>query len=660
MRAGNGKGFAISGFVARRILAAAYFAAFLSLAAQAEGLFGCDGVFPPKASGWLATLPEFVPPGLALTAVALSGAALAGLVLLAAAPVEQHPAFAFGALWLVFCLCTSLARAPTYPSFEDRLLLDAGLAAILFGDDPGRLLAAWLLFRVTFTAAAARLTGECDAWRELTAIGDAYQLHPFVLPLCWPLWFLPVGILKAMTGLKLYVELLLAPFVLLPWRGLASVAVLVQIFVLVVEATIANKGSTSLVLVAIAFSLLDDSWHCAIWSEELLWTWGCRVPLQEAHVEKTGHEHGQEKEDTDDDDEGEEVEEKHEERVDSAAEGDEEHVATPRATSMWAALAYLVGYLVCFGYVMQVGEALPRIGSGPMAAIAAAATIVAACAAVRNGSAAGGRHRFVAVAGLVVWTASLLHLATDLQMPSRLPAGLRGLANTLEALHVAHSMEADFDVCPHEEGRADLVLQGAAVPVGADSHGDGLADVAWIDLSSRFLPNSAEDRRPVLLQPYFPRLDHEFWKLAQRTPATLAKSLPKWVMRLMRYVCLREGAAATLSAGPWAGASAALHGGADGPYAKASTPLLGVRVVWRRHTLVQDKHSNKWWNTTAAQVLAQFSAEDLEKYIPKPGSAGGRRCVHAGAWAEVPVAEAALALLGGALLWKLISQGPGR
>merc|ERR1712048_475633 len=98
---------------------------------------------------------------------------------------------------------------------------------------------------------------------------------------------------------------------------------------------------------------------------------------------------------------------------------------------------------------------------------------------------------------------------------------------------------------------------------------------------------------------------------------------------------------------------AQLHGGAERTWAKLTPPLLAMRVLWRRHTMIQDVHSNKWWNITASRILKMLQPDDLERYPISPR----RRCTAVSFLAELPVAEALLATLIAALLWKVLVQG---
>ncbi|CAK0902231.1 unnamed protein product [Prorocentrum cordatum] len=78
-----------SRFVVRRTLAFCYCGAFLSLAAQAEGLFGCDGPWPAKAGSVLARLPGGLPASAALTAAGLLGGAVSGAAFVAPQALER-------------------------------------------------------------------------------------------------------------------------------------------------------------------------------------------------------------------------------------------------------------------------------------------------------------------------------------------------------------------------------------------------------------------------------------------------------------------------------------------------------------------------------------------------------------------------------------------
>jgi len=446
---------------------------------------------------------------------------------------------------------------------------------------------------------------------------------------------------KALTYLQLYAGLVLSPLVLAPGRSLAVAATTVQLCCVLVGSAVANRGYAAACLAAMAFSLLDDTWHTQVWSEQLLQSWGCCAT--EEDVPDGDSEAGSEEK-----------------------EPPEEVPAPPTSTqnkggvtdSAWGvALLFAGGYAVSFAAIWQgEGGALGFLAADKGGALVLTAVALCASAGVLSTLAETVRRMLLlstaavalGVVGVALWAAGLLQVGRDMGTLT-LPAAAQHAVSVLESVNIAHSFAGALP-CPHAGGRADLVLQGAIDPT---TLGRASAGLVWTDLSSRFLPVT-DDRRPQWLQPYTPRLDRELWELAQSAGNS---KFPRWAMRLIRGLHLRQGGAARLSAGAWQGASAALHGTGGGDYAKITPPLVAIRAVWRRRSMVADLHSNKWWNTTDVKVLKQFESEELEKNAKrlKPQCA-----LIPAVLAGTPIAEAALTFVVATLLWKLLVHGAAR
>jgi len=663
----------ISAFIFRRILALGYCSAFLSLLAQAPGLFGCDGAFPPKKGQLLARLGGLaILIGLASLGVLIAGAALAAL-----GHCERYAFTTFALLWATFASCVTLAPA-LYPAFEDCLLLEVGLVALILfagnagkqsssesaGCNVGRILSAWLLFRAVFASCAQRMVGSCGAWRALTAAADLYQIEVFPLTPVWLLWLAPAKLVQAATFLQIYVDLVLSPLVLVPKRSVSTIAAAAQLLAVLGRTACANQGVAGLCLAMLALSLLDDGWHYACWSTPLLRAWGCpNLPGDD------------EPEESEDDADG--------------ANGNDAGVTEDSGTSaLWVLLVLVGGFVVGLALVFKSldtgpGTAAPQ--KEPLFFLAASeggrvilVSFVAIAAVVTAGSLLGAagskrRHEVCAPAfgiiGFLVWLAGLLQLVRDLGMPQNLPMPLPAVAHALETVHLAHPLgrpAAGEEVhCPDIAGRADIVVQAALQPAAWRDLADNTPpevlrslapSLSWVDLSSRFLP-AADDRRPVWLQPYTPRLDRELWKMAQASGQQRPMKLPKWSMRLISGLSAQQGSAASLSAGPWNGPLSIIHGTGESDWAKGKDPVLAIRVTWRRKTMVMDVHSNKWWNITDFKVLRQIEAMELKKasdrYLPQ--------CAATPSFlSQAPLAEGFLAIVIGGVLWKLLLQGPAK
>jgi len=634
----------ISRFLFSRTLAFTYCAAFLSLAAQADGLFGCQGAFPPSPEHALSKIsaPLGVPPVSILQILALAGAILAGAGIVAVGPCEKHASATFAVLWFLFAACTKLAPF-LYPALEDRVLLEVGLVGVFIVSGPGtvhemgRSLAVWCLFRAIFAAGVQKVAGPCGAWRSHEALHDAYQLEPFPLPGCWILWLAPDFWVQALTCFQLYVELAISLLLLVPARQVVAPAAMTQLAMIILQITMmANRGCAEIGLIALTLSIFDDSWHRCLWSEHVLKSWGCKadeVCLQEGGAAKAN-------------DEGEKG----------------------GSTMTWVVAILMVfgGYLVSLACVSQgffpweqVGSVLQRFPGACMCILAVAAACCWLPAALRAMSrAASSKAVALALVASALWLAGLMQLAQDVHSASgnRLSGALGAAAGALEAVDAAHTLAAGIKPggekpCPQVDGRQGLLLQGA-VPKSEPGApvGQGTA-VSWIDLSSRLLP-STDDRRPVWTQPYTARLDQELWRLSQKKSDE--KKLPKWTTRLLHQLWQREGMAARLSAGHWQGAAGLIHGGAESPYAKATKPLLAMRALLKHHTPVQDVHSNKWWNTTSTRLVRQMIPEELQQFGEKQ-SKKGLSCVQTPAILEdLPIVEALASLILASLLWKLL------
>mmetsp|Transcript_100678 Transcript_100678/g.280392 ORF Transcript_100678/g.280392 Transcript_100678/m.280392 type:complete len:601 (-) Transcript_100678:91-1893(-) len=385
-----------------------------------------------------------------------------------------------------------------------------------------------------------------------------------------------------------------------------------------------------------------------------------KLRLQEVEQRKRLEEQ-EEQEDQEEESEKKEEEDEQDEGKGKKAENGEEGGGS---RVWWVLLLIAVAYAACLAAVLQLptstgGLAFLAADRGGAALLVAVAVVTAglsasglAVEAKRLAAARPGVGVVLAAVGGALWLAGLLQLSLDLGLQT-LPTPLGAVVRGFESYRAVHSLSArrvgEAVPCPHAGGRADITFQGAFDPT---TLGRPSAGAVYLDLSSRFLP-AKEESRPVWLQPYTPRLDQELWRFAQ-LPRNQSKALPKWALRLLRGLYLRQGGAARLSNGAWRGPAAALHGGLNTDYAKVTPPLLAVRAVWRRSSMVADVHSNKWWNRTEVRIMKELVGEDAEAAMKplKP------RCEVAPALlAEAPLVEAMLALIAAVFLWKLLMSG---
>jgi len=637
--------FSVSGFVVRRVVALGYLSAFLSLVVQVDGLFGCGGLFPMNKLVF--ALFSFV---------VHFGASLAGLAFLGAKVCERRAFLTFALLWAAFAGCMWAAPA-LYPQLEDKMLLEAGLVTLFIsagGDNPsavlaremGRALGTWLLFRCLFAAGAQKVCGTCSAWRELAAMKDIYQIEVFPTPVAFGFYHnFPPMLCQALTCLQLYVELMLPPLLLTPWRWISMPTAKVQILFLVAQMVYTNRGYLPVCMAALALAHMDDASHRTMWSEWLLSSWGC------AHIGDG--------ENGDDEQEEDKKKSKHAKKDVATPKNQPIRRAQPREAPI-AMLTIFACYLVVAVIALSVciPDEVIMDGSNPIDAdtidgpgqmwfliLALAAAAAAGGLAVMLGSAiqsavmgfgttdmsSAGHVILVVMAGLVMCMGGFLQLGNDLSNAnaSSLPAPLGAAANIFEHMHVSHALgnAAESLLCPNVEGRADIVLQGAHVlpphvpnPESEEEKGSPNSRVHWVTVSSRSLPGgitggiSTNENRPYFQFLYRPRIDLLLWQTAQKTHNEKQEPAD-FMFRFARSLAYRKGGAARLAAGPWSGpvANVLYHDISTSDYAKLTTPIPVIRIVWYRHRFTLDTFNNKWFDRTAAKVLRQIGLDEIEQ-----------------------------------------------
>lgn len=210
-----------------RGLALIYFAAFLSMAVQIEGLIGANGLLP--VASFLELISQnsqgsrfFVLPTVfwfdasdpMLAATCMAGAIAACLLLFA---VYQR-------LMLLVCffLYLSIVSAgQDFTSFQwDALLLETGfLALFLPCDSPAIVfLFRFLIARFMLMSGIVKIASGDPAWLNLTALKYHYQTQPLPSPLAYYANILPAWFNQSCVGYVLVVELFLPFFVFLPGK----------------------------------------------------------------------------------------------------------------------------------------------------------------------------------------------------------------------------------------------------------------------------------------------------------------------------------------------------------------------------------------------------------------------------------------------------------
>jgi hypothetical protein len=253
--------------------------AFLSLSVQVSGLVGSQGILPahtllewirPRVGierYWIAPTVFWLGDGdLALSGVCVGGAALAGLLLVGAAPVPV--------LALLWALYLSLAVVgQVFLGYQwDALLLETGLLAVFLA--PGGLrprlvregsppllaiwLFRWLLFRLMFGSGLVKLLSGDETWRSLTALRYHYWTQPLPTWVGWYAAHLPAGVHTASVGMMFAVELL-APFLLFAPRRFRRMAFGPLLGLQILIAATGNYAFFNLLAGALCLFALEDA-----------------------------------------------------------------------------------------------------------------------------------------------------------------------------------------------------------------------------------------------------------------------------------------------------------------------------------------------------------------------------------------------------------------
>jgi hypothetical protein len=277
---GTGETYALSRWLFLRALGIIYLIAFLSLAAQVDGLIGAHGVTP--AADYLDSLAAVYPapdrylaaPTLAwlntsdafLHFLSLGGAALALLLILDLLTV---PVLAL--LWL-FYLSLVVAGQQFFAFQWDILLLEVGFLSIFFDSfhvlprlsrqrAPSRViiwLFRWLLFRLMFMSGVVKLVSGDPTWRSLTALSYHYWTQPLPTPLAWYMAQLPLWFMQLSTVFTFIVELFV-PFLFFAPRRLRYLGGALTIALQALIILTGNYTFFNWLTIAICILLFDDA-----------------------------------------------------------------------------------------------------------------------------------------------------------------------------------------------------------------------------------------------------------------------------------------------------------------------------------------------------------------------------------------------------------------
>ena len=261
-----------------RLVGVCYFAAFVSLSFQVDGLVGSRGILPvgnlleaarvQLSEGRWVTLPTLCwldGSDAFLHFLCAGGAAAALLLAFGILPV--------GALLVCWAFYLSLCVAgQEFLQFQwDLLLLETGFLAIWLapvkrwraglaveGSTAARVLLLWLLFRLMFSSGFVKLASGDPNWKNLTALAYHYWTQP--LP-PWTAWFmnrLPLAFQRVSCVAMFAVELG-APFLILAPRRLRLFAAAAMAGLEVLIAATGNYAFFNLLTVALCLLLVDDA-----------------------------------------------------------------------------------------------------------------------------------------------------------------------------------------------------------------------------------------------------------------------------------------------------------------------------------------------------------------------------------------------------------------
>ena len=214
-------------FVFLRLFGLIYLAAFVSFAAQAQGLIGSRGILPLAnlVDGVTARLgfERFVAAPMvfwlddsdtAIAAVCWAGAVLSLLLVINLVPRLS--------LFLLYVLYLSLLYAgQAFMTYQwDIFLLETGFTALLLSFSPrqGIWLLRWLLFRFMFMSGVVKLASGDPNWRNLTALSYHFLTQPLPTPLAWYAARLSPTLLQVSTAGTFFIELLLPFLIFCPRR----------------------------------------------------------------------------------------------------------------------------------------------------------------------------------------------------------------------------------------------------------------------------------------------------------------------------------------------------------------------------------------------------------------------------------------------------------
>jgi hypothetical protein len=262
-----------------RALAGIYFAAFLALLFQIQGLIGPQGILPAgrlleaiqrQAPGlvrfWYApTLFWFSSGAHAMMAVVAMGLAASVLAFF-----NLWPRLCFLLCWI--CFLSFVAAAGEFSGYQsDGMLLEAGFLALFLAPQglrpgwgvhspPARaalFLLQWEWFRIYFESGIVKLLSGDQEWRNFTAMDQYYQNGPLPTFIGWYVQHMPHWFHAATVAGTLIIELAIVWMLFLPRRVRIICFCIVTPWEIGVILT-ANYAFLNYLVLFLGFLLLDD------------------------------------------------------------------------------------------------------------------------------------------------------------------------------------------------------------------------------------------------------------------------------------------------------------------------------------------------------------------------------------------------------------------
>lgn len=250
-----------------RVFGLIFLAAFYSFATQALALIGSKGIVPvstlmQSVSSYYGSAGFFQLPILfwistsdwMIQVVSWSGVAISLLLI-----TNIFPRLCLFALYVLYL--SLLYGGQVFMTFQwDMLLIETSLLALVLVRyrTLGVWLLRWLTFRFVFASGIVKILSGDTAWWDFTALDYHFLTQPLPTPLAWYAYYLPPIILKILTGLSLFVELVM-PFLMFGprrlrfWAGYSVLAMQVGIILT------GNYNFFNFTTVLLCLSLYDDA-----------------------------------------------------------------------------------------------------------------------------------------------------------------------------------------------------------------------------------------------------------------------------------------------------------------------------------------------------------------------------------------------------------------